>query len=137
LFFYLQVGTALDYLHKDRYVVHCDIKPSNILVFTFPEAGHSCFDQYFDTVMCRLCQSKEESPGVLVKLADLGTACFIGPEGFSKRPNIPGHNAPEDILYLEKELLTEKVATLVSITYLHSKLLGVTDYTVQFVLTHY
>ena len=89
--------------------MHCDIKPSNILVFAFPEAGHCCIDQYSGTMGCRLCHNGEESNGVLVKLADLGTACFIGPEGFSKRPNTPGHNAPEDILYLGRELLTEKV----------------------------
>lgn len=103
------MGKALNYLHQDRYIVHCDIRPSNILVFAFPEAGHSCIGQYFDVSECRLCQSGEEATSVLVKLADLGKACFIGPEGFSKRPSTPGHSAPEDILCLGRELLTEKV----------------------------
>ena len=113
------MGKALHYLHQDRYIVHCDIKPSNILVFAFPEAGHSCINQYFDALGCRLCQTREESTGVLVKLADLGTACFIGPEGFSKRPSTPGHNAPEDILYFGRELLTEKVSVYVTTWQIH------------------
>ena len=112
-FLHLQMGRALNYLHHDRYIVHCNIKLSNILVFLFPEARHSCIIQCFNALGCVPCHNRDESNGVLVKLADLGKACFIGPEGFSKKPNTPGHNAPEDILYLGKEMLTEKVIVIV------------------------
>ena len=77
-------------------------------MFAFPDADHKCIstELIHSTLQCTAC---ENGSGVLVKLADLGTACYIGPEGFSKRPTTPGHNAPEDILYLGKEFLTEKV----------------------------
>ena len=76
-------------------------------MFAFPDTNHKCISEF--THRSLECTAIENGEGVLVKLADLGTACNIGPEGFCKRPNTPGHNAPEDILYLGKELLTEKV----------------------------
>ena len=79
-------------------------------MFAFPDADHKCIGELTcSTLECTACENGEDGSGVLVKLADLGTACYIGPEGFSKRPTTAGHNAPEDILYLGKELVTEKV----------------------------
>jgi len=75
-----QVGGALAFLLEDCYIVHCDIKLSNILVFAFPDSNRRCISEF-------TCRSIENGEGVLVKLADLGTASSIGPEGFCKLQN--------------------------------------------------
>ena len=105
----LQVSSALVYLHC-KGIVHYDIKPGNILVFRFPQAGHSCFAAG-SSLKCLACQPQDD--GVLVKLADLGISAFAGPGGFHRKPSSPGHTAPEALKYAGKEPLSEKVLHLV------------------------
>jgi len=87
-------------------IVHYDIKPDNILVFSFPQAGHDCYDDT-NKMVCSACQVEDSK--VTVKLADLGISAFVGPGGFHRKHGTPGHTAPEAIRYAGKESLGEKV----------------------------
>ncbi|XP_065916963.1 leucine-rich repeat serine/threonine-protein kinase 1-like isoform X2 [Dysidea avara] len=101
-----QVSSALSYLHTEKNIVHFDIKPENILVFKYPQAGHFCFSKE-TSLNCESCYS--EDGGVLVKLADLGISALVGPSGFQRSTTTPIYVAPEVLKYLGKEPLTEKV----------------------------
>ena len=61
--------------------------------------------------MCRFCEDDQ----VKVKLADLGTSSFVGPQGFNRRPGTPAHTAPEAMQCAGKESLSEKVIILLYI----------------------
>lgn len=91
-------------------IAHYDIKPDNILVFQYPPVGHSCFKKDDNDFLCTFCKA-DHTNRVLVKLADLGIAAFVGPGGFRRRSATPAHTAPEAIKYGGKEALTEKVAS--------------------------
>ncbi|XP_065917168.1 leucine-rich repeat serine/threonine-protein kinase 1-like isoform X2 [Dysidea avara] len=101
-----QVSSALSYLHTEKNIVHFDIKPANVLVFKYPQAGHFCFSKE-TSLNCESCYS--EGGGVLVKLADLGISALVGPSGFQRKSTTPTYAAPEVIKYSGKEPLTEKV----------------------------
>ena len=87
-------------------IVHFDIKPANVLVFKYPQAGHFCFSKE-TSLTCESCYS--EGGGVLVKLADLGISTLVGPSGFQRSITTPVYVAPEVSKYSGKEPLTEKV----------------------------
>ena len=101
------MSSALSYLHTEKNIVHFDIKPANVLVFKYPQAGHFCFSKE-TSLNCESCYS--EGGGVLVKLADLGISALVGPSGFQRKSTTPTYAAPEVIKYSGKEPLTEKVS---------------------------
>ena len=113
LFAMIQVSLALAYLHTKKAIVHYDIKPDNILVFRFPQAGHSCFGMD-GSLTCMLCQT--DKSGVLVKLTDLGVSAFVGPVGFHRKPATVGHAAPETIEHLGQYPVGEKVSSLLYVS---------------------
>ena len=80
-------------------------------MFRFPAIGHSCFNKSDTDFLCTSCNINHNNR-VVVKLADLGVAAFVGPGGFRRRPATSGHTAPEAIKYSGKEALTEKVVKL-------------------------
>jgi len=84
------VSSALAYFH-DKVIVYYDIKPDNILAFSFPQAGHDSFTTSDTSLRCRACQNE----GALVKLVDLGVSAFVSPEGFYRKPATAGHTAPK------------------------------------------
>ena len=99
------MSSALAYLHK-KSIVHFDIKPKNVLIFRYPQPGHSCSPKWTSPLYDSW---HDDSKGVLVKLADLGISVFRGPNGFQRKMTTPGYVAPEVLKYSGKELLTEKV----------------------------
>jgi len=105
------VSSALSYLHSEKNIVHFDIKPANILVFKYPQAGHFCYSKE-TSLNCESCYS--EGGGVLVKLADLGISALIGPSGFQRKMATPIYAAPEVLKYLGTKPLTAKVCATVS-----------------------
>jgi len=109
------VSSALSYLHTEQNIVHFDIKPENVLVFKYPQAGHFCFSKQ-TSLTCESCYS--EGGGVLVKLADLGISALVGPGGFQRKNATPTYAAPEVLKYLGKELLTEKVLIITGNTFI-------------------
>ena len=78
-----QVACGLDFIHA-RNIIHRDIKPGNILIFSFDEDAH-----------------------VNAKLTDFGTADFIGPDGMKLETGTPGFVAPE--LYNFNDEYTSRV----------------------------
>ena len=99
---FIQVSSALAYLHTKKSIVHFDIKPNNILIFRYPQPGQSCLSK-------RTASLVYDNGGILVKLADLGISAFLGPNGFQRKMATSGYAAPEALKYSGKELLTEKV----------------------------
>ena len=116
----LQVSCALNFLHREKSIVHFDLKPDNVLVFQFPSHGHQCYAQG-KPLKLGACIHCINSPGVLVKLADLGISAIIGPGGFNRKMASPGHTAPEALKHLGKEQMTEKVSKFshIKLSYLH------------------
>jgi len=99
----------LDFLHREKSIVHFDIKPDNVLVFQFPPHGHQCYVEGKPLNTCVHCKGSSDNPRVLVKLADLGISAVIGPGGFQRKQATPGHTAPEAIRHTGNEQMTEKV----------------------------
>lgn len=72
-----RVLDALDYLHRYRHVVHCDIKPQNIILDT---RNHNATLVDFGLAVVRPT-SNSKAPG--------GTKYFLPPEFVDGRPPIP------------------------------------------------
>ena len=100
------MSSALSYLHTEKNIVHFDIKPANVLVFKYPQAGHFCFSKE-TSLTCESCYS--EGGGVLVKLADLGVSALVGPSGFQRSTTTLVYVAPEVVKYVGNEPLNKKV----------------------------
>ena len=105
------MSSALAYLHTEKNIVHFDIKPENILVYKYPQAGHFCFSKE-TSLNCESCYS--EGGGVLVKLADLGVSALVGPSGFQRKSSTPAYAAPEVLKYLGAKPISDKVCTHVN-----------------------
>lgn len=76
-----QIASGLDFMHNRR-VIHRDIKPDNILVFSL-------------------------TPEVNVKITDFGTANFLAPIGMKVLAGTPGFMAPEMFSYTSYEYTTK------------------------------
>jgi serine/threonine protein kinase len=64
-----QIGSALDYLHNAKMVVHRDLKPGK---FFETKKDHLC-ESHIENVVC----SKRRPSRVLVKLIDFEGACHL------------------------------------------------------------
>jgi len=96
-------------------VVHFDLKPQNILIFDFPRESHCCYTQDCKEVVsqqCIHCYKPGNINGVRIKLADFGISVRKGPIGFVRISATPGHTAPEALINLGQEQLTESVSHL-------------------------
>lgn len=103
LLFVLQVSSALAYLHspKEVGIVHRDLRCSNVLVFKFPELGHSCYEggKYLG---CR----------VHIKVTDMGI-CANPLAHRAGTANGVQVYVPECLDFTAMATLTEKVSGLV------------------------
>ena len=97
-----QVTDALEYLHEKQHLVHNDLRCSNILVFRFPDAGHTCHGMGTRSVFqCEACTLG----GVLVKLTDLGIC--VNPRAYRNKMNQLQRFIPE--CAEDGDLFTDKV----------------------------
>lgn len=87
-----QISSALDYFHEHR-IIHRDVKPKNVLVFSYPDENHTSVTnpQIWN---CETCLGVGGN-GVLVKLSDFGIGVRVTTFQHNKFAGTSGFRAPE------------------------------------------
>lgn len=97
LFLIMQVASAVDFLHQ-KYILHCDLKSSNVLVWEFPLPGQQNSDQQ-----------------ILLKITDYGASRVYNVTNQIRYGSIagtPGFIAPEVYTRVCKNLQSNKVCII-------------------------
>lgn len=88
----MQISSALAYFHENR-IIHRDVKPKNILVFSYPDENHISVNSP-QSWNCDTCLEAGDR-GVLVKLSDFGIGVRVTAFQYYSNAGTTGYRAPE------------------------------------------